>query len=225
MKTSVRIKSTSGGMTVYLEPDMPFEELLSEIEKKFGESAKFFGNAKTVLSLEGRELSSTEEAKIVNVISETTQLDIVCLLEKEKPQQEPVVLPEPEVVEEEIPKEESVVFIKRTISSGETIQADKDLVIFGNVSQGATVISTNSIYIYGGLYGEAYAGVDNGNDYVIAALEYDPERVGIGKLEYHGKKASSIWKKKTHFEPQITYVKQRKIVTEQITKELLNSLL
>ncbi len=224
MKNAVRIKNTSGGMTVYLDAELDFEELLSEIGRKFGESAKFFGNVQTVLSLEGRELSTEEEARIVDVISEETQLDIVYLLEKEK-EPEPIeeVEEEPEIIEEEIPKEERVVFYKRSIEAGEIIKSDKDMVIFGNVSSGAVLISTNSIYVFGGMYGEAYAGVDNGNDYVVAAMDFMPEKIGIGRLEYQGKKVSK-WKKKSNFEPQIAYVRDKKIITEQITKELLNSL-
>ncbi len=225
MKNMVRIKNTSGGMTVYLDAELEFEELLSEIGRKFGESAKFFGNVQTVLSLEGRELSSEEEARIVDIISEKTQLDIVYLLEKDKIP-EPVEEEAQEVVPEEleIPKEERVVFYKRSIEAGEIIKADKDMVIFGNVSSGAVLICTNSIYVFGGLYGEAYAGVDNGNDYVIAAMDFMPEKVGIGRLEYQGKKISK-WKKKNNFESQIAYVREKKIITEQITKELLNSLI
>ena len=126
-------------------------------------------------------------------------------------------------MEEEIPSEEKVVFYKRCISSGEIIRADKDMVIFGNVEQGAVVMSTNSIYIFGGLYGEAYAGIDNGNDYVVAAMDFAPEKVGINRLEYKVKKVSK-WIKKSAFDSQIAYVKDKKIITEQITKELLNSL-
>lgn len=223
MKNAVRIKNTSGGMTVYLNAELDFEELLSEIGRKFGESAKFFGNVQTVLSLEGRELSEEEEARIVDVISRETQLDIVYLLEKEKVPEPEELEPEEEVVTEEIPKEERVVFYKRTIEAGEIIKEDKDIVIFGNVAAGAVVISTNSIYVFGGMYGEGYAGVDNGNDYVVAAMDFMPEKIGIGRLEYQGKKVSK-WRKKSNFEPQIAYVRDKKIITEQITKELLNSL-
>lgn len=227
MKNAVRIKNTSGGMTVYLNADLEFEELLSEIAKKFGESARFFGNVQTVLSLEGRELTEEEEARIVEVISRETQLEIVYLLDKRQinitEEETAVIPPEPEAVAEAVPQAERVVFYKKSIKPGENIKADKDLVIFGNVSEDAVVMSTNSIYIFGGLYGEAYAGIDNGNDYVIAAMDFAPVKIGIGRLEYQGKKASK-WKKKSGFESQIAYVKDKKIITEQITKELLNSL-
>ncbi len=226
MKNAVRIKNTSGGMTVYLNADLDFEELLSEIARKFGESAHFFGNVQTILSLEGRDLSEEEEARIVDVITRETQLDIVYLLDKhpiepEEIKEEPVIV---EPVVEEVPaKEERVVFYKRCIEPGEILKADKDMVVFGNVSEGAVIMSTHSIFVFGGLYGEAYAGIDNGNNYVVAAMDFMPEKVGIGRLEYRGKKISR-WKKKTGFESQIAYVKDKKIITEQITKELLNSL-
>lgn len=225
MNHTIRIKNTSGGMTVYLSAEPEFDVLLSEIRKKFGESARFFGNVQTILSLEGRELTEEEEAQIVDAITEVTELNIVYLLDKKA---EPEEEPENEICMEEAHteedcKEEKVVFYKRNILPGEMLKADKDMVIFGNVSQGAVLVSVNSIYVFGGLYGEAYAGVDNGNDYVVAAMDFIPEKVGIGRLEYEGKKVSK-WKKKSNFEPQIAYVRNNKIVTEQITKELLNSL-
>ena len=172
------------------------------------------------------KLTEEEEAQIVDAITDVTELNIVYLLDKRT---EPVTEAEPEEcvqdiqAEEEICKEERVIFYKRNILSGEMLKADKDMVVFGNVSPGAVLASTNSIYVFGGLYGEAYAGVDSGNDYVIAAMDFVPEKVGIGRLEYEGKKVLK-WKKKNGFEPQIAYVRKNKIVTEQITKELLNSL-
>lgn len=229
MKNTVRIKSTATGMKVYLSADLEFEELLKEIARKFGESAKFFGTAKTVLSLEGRELTEEEEAQIVDVITENTQLDIVCILEEQEEvcsENVPNLQtePEPEQRMEEVPLEERVVFYKRSIQDGETIQSEKDIVVFGNVSENAVLMSQSSIYVFGGLYGEAYAGIDNGNDYVVAAMDFSPRKVEIGRLEYLPKKTYK-WRKKLNMEPQIAYVRDKKIITEQITKELLNSLI
>ena len=225
MNNAVRIKNTSGGMTVYLNAELDFETLLNEIAIKFGESSKFFGNVQTVLSLQGRELSEEEEGRIVDVITRETQLDIVYLLDTSSQtiEQEPEPQIIPEVKIESVPVEERVVFYKRNIRAGEILKADKDMVVFGNVEQGAVVMSTNSIYIFGGLYGEAYAGIDNGNDYVIAAMDFEPEKVGIGRLEHKAKKVSK-WMRKSVFASRIAYVKDKNIITEQITKELLNSL-
>ena len=43
MHNAVVIKSSKAGMTVILDPDLPFGELLEAIGKKFRESARFWG--------------------------------------------------------------------------------------------------------------------------------------------------------------------------------------
>ena len=43
MRNAVVIKSSKAGMTVILDPELPFDELLDAIGKKFSESARFWG--------------------------------------------------------------------------------------------------------------------------------------------------------------------------------------
>ena len=57
MKNSVVIKSNRSGMTVILDPELPFEQLLQDVAVKFGESAKFWGSVQMALTLAGRDLS------------------------------------------------------------------------------------------------------------------------------------------------------------------------
>ena len=45
-------------MTVILDPDCGFEELIAELAAKFRENARFWGNIQMALMLEGRELTS-----------------------------------------------------------------------------------------------------------------------------------------------------------------------
>ena len=47
MKDAVVIKGNKAGMTVYLEKDLNFEEVLQAIAKKFKATAKFWGAAQT----------------------------------------------------------------------------------------------------------------------------------------------------------------------------------
>ena len=81
MQDGIVIKSSKAGMTVILNPDLPFPDLLASIAKKFGDSARFWGNAQMTLTLEGRPLSAEEEFQIVNTITENSQLQILCLLD------------------------------------------------------------------------------------------------------------------------------------------------
>ena len=50
MQDGIVIKSSKAGMTVILNPDMPFAELLASVAKKFGDSARFWGSAQMTLT-------------------------------------------------------------------------------------------------------------------------------------------------------------------------------
>ena len=65
MKDAVVIKGNKAGMTVYLEKDLNFEEVLQAIAKKFKATAKFWGAAQMTLTLEGRDLTPEEEFEVV----------------------------------------------------------------------------------------------------------------------------------------------------------------
>ena len=68
-------------MTVLLDPNLPFEELLVAIAKKFKDSARFWGAVQMTLTLEGRRLTPEEEMAVVNTITENSQIDVLCLLD------------------------------------------------------------------------------------------------------------------------------------------------
>ena len=51
---SVIIKCNKYGLIVILDENLPFEELIKDVEDKFKESAKFFKNAKMAMTIRGR---------------------------------------------------------------------------------------------------------------------------------------------------------------------------
>ena len=57
MREAVLIKSFPNGITLRLDGELPFEELLTEISYKFSEARAFFGKVSMALSIEGREVS------------------------------------------------------------------------------------------------------------------------------------------------------------------------
>ena len=74
MHNGIVIKSSRAGMTVLLDPSLPFEELLEAVAKKFKDSAKFWGAVQMTLTLEGRPRPrswqwSTPSRKIPRLIS------------------------------------------------------------------------------------------------------------------------------------------------------------
>ena len=81
MQNPVVIKGNKAGMTVYLDPALPFTELLEAVKKKFRETARFWGSAQMTLTLEGRRLSPEEEFSVVNAITENSGIEILCLID------------------------------------------------------------------------------------------------------------------------------------------------
>lgn len=57
------IKSNRYGLTVYLDKEMPFDELLMEIENKFRASVHFFEGTGMAVRFENRILTKEEEQK------------------------------------------------------------------------------------------------------------------------------------------------------------------
>lgn len=231
MQSYVRIKSYPNKIVLYLNSEIAFSTLLDDIAAKFYNSSRFFGNAKMILTLSGRKLSEEEEHQILDVIKENSSLEILFLdnpVDADRTQnviQEQIIFePDNSTAEKQSKTQENVRFYKSSLSDGDVLESPCDLVILGNVSVGATIISKQSIFVYGGLYGEAYAGYESGEDYVITALDFKPSRITIGDLEYTPKKGTG-WLNKKSFNPQIAYIRNDKIVTDQLTKELLDSLI
>ena len=82
MDNSVIIKGSKSGITVFLDNEMPFEELLESVSDKFKNASKFFNNANMAISFDGRDLSAEEEKRILDVISDVSELNIVCVLDE-----------------------------------------------------------------------------------------------------------------------------------------------
>ena len=57
-KDSVVIKSSPYGLTLVLDREISFEQLVRDICKKFATSRSFFGTVTLVLSIEGRPVSA-----------------------------------------------------------------------------------------------------------------------------------------------------------------------
>ena len=88
MDNSVVIKGSKNGITVKLDDNLGFDELKDRIRTKFAASAKFFEKANLALSLEGRNLTDNEEQEILDIISEESDINIVCLMEHNKDKDE-----------------------------------------------------------------------------------------------------------------------------------------
>ena len=224
MKNPVIIKSFPNGLSLYLDEEMDFDELLDEIASKFKESAHFFKDAKMGLSFEGRKLSEEEERSIIKVISANSSLNIVCVIGKDDETNQQFIKALKRLAEYQQEAENAGQFYKGTLKDGQVLETGNSIVVLGDVYPGSSIISSKDIVILGGLYGQAHAGASGTDNRFVVALEMSPEKLKIGEFKYHSTEKQSKWSIKPKVQPKIAYVKDGHVVTEAITKELLNDL-
>ena len=224
MKQSVIIKSFPNGIVLHLSEADTFEEILQETAIRFRESRDFFKDAKMALSITGRKLTEEEENTLLNIISENSDIHILCLVSDDEDTDSMFIKAISETDFSEDGNGNSAgQFYKGTLKNGEVLETEYSIVILGDVYPGSAIISARDIIVLGGLYGEAYAGGNGSDGHYVAALEMSPEKLKIGDFKYHAKEKSK-WGIKPKVQPKIAYVKNKKIVMDSLTKELLSDM-
>lgn len=225
MKNSVIIKSFPNGIVLHLDPDIPFDELISDIADKFRESSSFFKDAKMALSIKGRSLTEGQEKEILDAISMNSKLRIICLVgEDDATNQSFVKALQQTDFSGEFSNGSEGQFYRGTLKNGQILETESSIVILGDVYPGSAIISARDIIVLGGLFGEAYAGGNGNEGHYVAALEMSPEKLKIGDFKYKSKDKLSKWSIQPKVQPKIAYVRDKKVVMETLTKELLSEL-
>lgn len=181
MDRLVTIRSSRYGLDIELDPEAEFSALLEILTGKFQSSARFFKDAKMALSFSGRMLTRTEEEKILQIISENTQIDILCVVEQND-KNEPMYRSIVEQSLSDISKKEGQ-FYRGTLGKREILESDSSIVILGDVEPGARVIAKGSVVIVGSLYGTVHAGAAGDRDAFVVALSMQPKQLCIGDIE------------------------------------------
>ena len=147
MSSTVVIKSNKSGMSVFLDPNIPLEQLLEDVARKFRESAKFWGSVQMTLTLEGRDLTPEEEFQIVNVITEHSQIEILCLLDKDANR----IKECEKALNEKLMELSSTTgqFFRGNLREGESLESESSIVIIGDVGKGAKVTAKGNVIVLG----------------------------------------------------------------------------
>lgn len=216
MKSHVVIKSSKSGMSLILDPDCAFDELIQEIRDTFAQSARFWGNVQIALILEGRVLTAIEELKIVDAITDNSDIRVLCLIE-----QDPARIEQCEKALSQKLMELGIrtgQFCRGDLHRGETLECEASVVVIGDVQHGARVTAKGNIIVLGELRGSAYAGASGNTEAVIVALEMLPLQIRIASISRHfGDKRRRPGKG-----PMIACVENRSICTKPLKKDLLS---
>lgn len=220
MNSSVVIKGNKYGIVVVMDKNATMDEIKSELVKKISDSAKFFNNASIAISFDGRELSAEEERQLIELISDNSTMNIVCVMDNNKEVEEKFknAVEQKEQVKAAASEGE---FYRGTLRSGQVVESNSSIVILGDVNPGAKVISGGNVVVLGSLKGNVYAGANGIPGAFVVALEMNPVQVRIGDIIARcGDKQKRFSKPET----KIAYVDGENIYIEPLNKEVLNDI-
>lgn len=180
MRNTVVIKGSKSGLSVYLDPSVPFHQLIQDIAGKFRESARFWGSVQMALTLEGRQLTAEEEFCVVNTITENSQIEILCLLDTNVQR----VARCEKALNEKLMELNSRTgqFYRGNLTRGETLDSEASIVVIGDVCHGARIAAKGNVIILGELKGSVHAGAAGNREAVIVALDMAPVHIKIADL-------------------------------------------
>ncbi len=238
------IKGNKYGIVLVLDPEVPFEDLLIEIGIRFDDSAKYFNQTtQSALTIEGRELSSEEIDRVLDLIKKRTTLRIPYIIDNNKQTEEYfhriIDANESRVSSTEqgtetsdaadethyiYPENSDGLFYKGTLRSGQTLEASGSLIMIGDVNPGATVLSNGNIIILGALKGTAIAGASGNRNAFVLALTMEPMQVQISDIigRAPDKQKKKLGKK--DMDAQIAFVENDNIYIEPISKSVLSDI-
>ncbi|MBR6469491.1 MAG: hypothetical protein IKS84_03835 [Lachnospiraceae bacterium] len=221
MNNTVMIKSFKNGINIKLDPAVSFDVILSELEEKLKASAKFFGDARLVISFEGRELTDDEERSIVDLITGCTDVVVTCIAGMDEQREIQYIKAANGFLENS--RTNAGRFYKGSVKAGETIETDSSIIILGDVNNGGAVNASGNIIILGTLYGHVHAGCFGDASRFVVALDIKPTRVRIADFsEMLSQKTGMFLKNRAV--PKIIFVKDDRICAQPVNADTIDSL-
>ncbi len=219
MGSSVVIKGTKNGITLVLDENEEYSALKEKVEKKFRDSAKFLGNAKTALAFEGKKLTDEQKDELIKCIGENTALDIVCILDNSEEANEKFERAVSKKINEMTSGNARI--YKGNLRSGQSIESDTGIVVLGDVNAGADLVSKGNIIVLGTLRGTAWAGAGGNSDCFVICSDMSPVQLRIADIIA---RSPDHQDRNGQKETKIAYLENNQICISPLVKEIITSL-
>ncbi len=211
MKQTVMLKSNASGITLVLDPEISFEQLLENTIHVFIENKDFFENSRFAIAFTGRTLTEDEEIKMVLTINEKTNANVIRLISNDEMLERQFQLQQQEF--DRMISNNTGKFHKGTLKDKDILEADTSIIILGNVEPGAKVVSRGNIIVLGNLSGTVHAGAGGNEEAFIAALVMEPLKMKISDLTYVSEKKKKFFAKRNNMtnQPQVANIQGGRI--------------
>ena len=212
MDKLVMLKSSRYGLEIHLNPQAEFSKLLREMERKLKASIKFFEGAKMAVEFKDRLLSQAEEDQLLELISKTAGIDVVCIIDRNQTKE----MAYKSVIEHTMPnvRQKDGQFYRGTLRKRQILESDTSVLILGDVEYGAKVIAKGSVVILGRLEGSVHAGACGDDKAYVAALSMKPAYMRIGDVKA-GRSLLAICRQ-SFKHPQIAVMGENRLVLDSL---------
>ncbi len=179
-------------------------EIKKQIDEKLKKDYDFYKNTK-LIGIKGDELTQEQIIELKLTLRYKYDLDI---LDEDLPNK----IIQDKLSEEKIGNMDGSMtkFINGTIRSGQVVDYPGNIVIIGDVNPGALIEAKGNIVVLGTLRGVAHSGIDGNSDAIVAAYNFQPTQIRIGKIigrpPDNGMKSSNV--------PEIARVKDKELIIE-----------
>ena len=160
----VIFKGTKDGVTVIFDPEVSFETLCTQLEKKVAEAGKFFDNVKTSLAFKGRVFTEEEEETLLKIIAKHTTMEITFVKTENN----------------EIKRLSDL--LEKALAPFNLAKFHKGSLRNGDVNPGAEIKAGGNIIILGQLKGMAHAGCKGMTDAFVSAIYMAPVQLRIADI-------------------------------------------
>lgn len=249
MADKVTLKGVKSGIVLRLPETGDFDELLTQVEEKFKNTADFFGNKHLILSIEGRKIEQTEAAQILKLLAENTKVrcEGVVLENQDLDKKFQSILGDDPGHEKELEKlkreravmEETIENLHAAVDpancrvymgnlrSGANLESAGSVMVIGDVKPGATVTAGGCVFVLGSLQGNADAGAYGDPDAFIFALDMNPiqlrisDAMAIAADSAPKQKRGLFNKKDAPSAPEVALISDGHIVITDLDSDLL----
>ena len=173
----VIFKGTKDGVTVIFDPEVSFDILCRQLERKVEEAGRFFDNVKTSLAFKGRVFTEEEEEILLKIIAKYTTMEITFVKTENNELKRLSDLLEKEMSPYNLTK-----FHKGSLRNGQKIEFDGSVVVVGDVNPGAEIKAAGNIIVLGQLKGMAHAGCKGMTEAFVTAIFMAPVQLRIADI-------------------------------------------
>ncbi|WP_217635746.1 septum site-determining protein MinC [Alteribacillus persepolensis] len=177
-KNLVTIKGTKDGLTVLLDDQCSFDELIKELKEKMKKDKQVFGNGPEVevkVDAGYRYLRSHQKEQIINLLEEAEPILVGEFHSK-------VITREQAEREKE---EGGLTSVAKIVRSGQVLRIQGDVLLLGDVNPGGIIEATGNVYILGTLKGTARAGIEGSKNAVVCASVMAPHQISISDAIFY----------------------------------------